>query len=191
MKNSLALLALLIFGIAPVVAADEKIVAPKPAVMQTPAQKRALELDRIFGKLKLQERHAQRIVELWMQSDSATADVLLQQAMRAMTDGDLDASLKVLDRVVQSYSDYAEAYNKRAMVHFAKNDFEKALVDLARVLELEPRHFNALAGQGAIFLAQNKRLEALKVFQDALSINPHMEIVELTVKELQHDLPGI
>jgi tetratricopeptide (TPR) repeat protein len=172
-------------------AAEDGVAPAKPIAKQTPAQKRSAELDRGFGKLRSQAGQTQRILDLWMQSDSATADVLLQQAMRAMSDGDLDTALEVLDRMLVSYPNYAEVYNKRAMVYFAKGDYDKSLVDIERVLDLEPRHFGAIAGKGVILLEQGKNLDALKAFQEAVAINPHMEMINAAIKAIQHDVPDI
>ncbi len=185
---SLSVIGLLCLGVGgPAGAVSDTAVAK----ILTPTQKRADELDRVFGKLKIGQDQAQRIWEIWTQSDSATADVILLQASRAMNDSDYDSALAVLDRMLKSYPDYAEAYDQRAMTYFMRENYDKALADIDRVLELEPRHFGALAGRGIILFEQDKKVEALKAFEQALAINPKMEAVQAAIKVLQHDMPGI
>jgi Tfp pilus assembly protein PilF len=59
------------------------------------------------------------------------------------------------------------------------------------VLNLEPRHFGALAGRGMIFQRQKKYSAALEAFREALLLNPAMDQVRDVVKELQKQERGI
>ena len=124
-------------GLSGPVFADSREASVPVAKTLTPAQKRADELNRVFGKLKIGRGQAERIWELWTQSDSPTADVLLLQASRAVNDSDIDSALAVLDRMVLSYPGYAEAYDRRAMAYFMREKYDKALADIDKVLELE------------------------------------------------------
>jgi len=58
------------------------------------------------------------------------------------------------------------------------------------VLALEPRHFGALSGLGAIFMALDESARALKVFEAALAINPHLGSVKERVEEIRQELAG-
>src|SRR5256885_1219956 len=71
-----------------------------------PAETRADSLDGLFARLhKTSSPDEAKSIEgaiwdLWMKSDSATAEVLLGQAVKAMAAQDLEAALKILDRLV-------------------------------------------------------------------------------------------
>lgn len=147
-------------------------------------------LDRLFASLRnasgeeAARATEEKIWELWSRSDSATAEVLLGQAVVAMGAADNAASLEILDRIIAAYPTYAEAWNKRATLHFMIGNYDNSLSDIEKVLDLEPRHFGALAGRGMIYQRQGKWSEALSAFREALSMNPNMVGVKNAVEEL-------
>lgn len=151
---------------------------------------REVSLDRLFASLRkasgeqAAKATEEKIWELWSRSDSATAEVLLGQAVVAMGAADNAASLEILDRIIAAYPTYAEAWNKRATLHFMIGNYNTSLSDIAKVLDLEPRHFGALAGRGMIYQRQGKWSEALSAFREALSMNPNMVGVKNAVQEL-------
>ena len=161
-----------------------------PTQKLTAQETREVALDRLFASLhKASDEQAakgveQKIWELWSRFDSPTAEVLLGQAVVAMGASENAASLEILDRIVDSYPTYAEAWNKRATLHFGLGNYEAALSDIDKVLELEPRHFGALAGRGMIYQTQENWTAALNAYREALSMNPSMTGVKNAVQEL-------
>jgi tetratricopeptide (TPR) repeat protein len=148
-------------------------------------------LDRLFASLhKASDEQAakateEKIWELWSRSDSPTAEVLLGQAVVAMGDSENAASLEILDRVIAAYPSYAEAWNKRATLQFMLGNYDASLRDIDKVLDLEPRHFGALAGRGMIYQRQEKWAAALDAFREALKMNPNMLGVKNAIQELE------
>jgi tetratricopeptide (TPR) repeat protein len=157
----------------------------------TPHEMRDDTLDSLFAKLQRASNEddaklaEQKIWEMWSQSDSVTADVLLNQAVVAMNAGDNKSSLNILNRVINIYPNYAEAWNKRATLNFMIGRYDESLADIDKVLELEPRHFGALSGRGMIYQAQEKWGDALAAFREALKINPNMTAVKNAIHELE------
>ena len=167
---------------------------PVPAVARLkPAQIRSEQLDRLFARLiKSQDpseaqRTEQSIWSLWMTSDSPTADALLAQAMKASAANETAAALSILDRVITVHPDYAEAWNKRATIYFLIGRYNDSLKDIDKVLELEPRHFGALAGRGMIKRQQGDLAAARAAFEEALSYNPHMDGVKRALEEIESE----
>ncbi len=188
------ILSLLIFSTLPSLAEESKDTAKTAidVVPMTRADKRAEELDRLFGKLKVQRAKVEsRIWELWVQSDSSTADLILSQATKALSDEKYDVALPMFDQLAKHYPDYAEIYNKRATIYFVKGNYDKALSDIEKVLDIEPRHFGALSGRGAIYLEKKDDQKALRAFREALAINPEMEGIQAAVKMLEKRSPDI
>jgi tetratricopeptide (TPR) repeat protein len=179
----------LVISAAPGLAQDKEgssTPAPKLSAQET----REVALDRLFASLhKASDEQAakaveQKIWELWSRFDSPTAEVLLGQAVVAMGASENTASLEILDRVVASYPTYVEAWNKRATLNFALGNYEASLRDIDKVLDLEPRHFGALAGRGMICQQQKNWAAALNAYREALSMNPSMTGVKNAIQEL-------
>lgn len=148
-------------------------------------------LDRLFASLhrapdaQAAKATEDKIWELWSRSDSPTAEVLLGQAVAAMGESENAASLEILDRIIVAYPAFAEAWNKRATLQFLLGNYDAALSDIAKVLELEPRHFGALAGRGMIYEQKEKWSDALAAFREALIMNPSMPGVKDAIRELE------
>ncbi|WP_428604378.1 tetratricopeptide repeat protein [Sedimenticola sp.] len=138
-------------------------------------------LDQRFAELKQapDESRAreieQAIWKLWMKSGSAEIDKLMQQALEARRWGDYDKALGLLDRMIEMDPQYAEAWNQRATIHFLRDEYEPALADVARTLQLEPRHFGAMAGRGVIRLHQGKTALAIQSIKAAMDYHPFLK----------------
>lgn len=158
---------------------------------------REMELDKLFGNLHQASAATQHtkieqdIWSLWASNDSPTAELLLRQAVAAMNAHEYDASEKTLIQLVETYPNFAEGWNKRATLYFMQGRNDASLIDIEHVLELEPRHFGALAGKAMILRAQGKNLDALKVLRETRSINPYMESVLQAIKDLEKANPDI
>jgi Flp pilus assembly protein TadD len=69
--------------------------------------------------------------------------------------------------------------------------YDDALSDIAKVLDLEPRHFGALAGKGMILERQKNFSAAREAYEDALAVNPTLEDVKAAIKEIDRVEQGI
>ena len=192
MRRFLAVLLIAVPALAHAQEAKENTGAAAAAVARkSPAELRADQLDRLFARLHAAKgvedakTVEQNIWQLWMASDSPTAEVLLRQATLAMGDNANDQSLKILDQLVAAEPGFAEAWNKRATLYFNLGRLDDSLADINRVLDLEPRHFGALSGRGMILMRQKKFPQALDAYKEALDMNPVMEGVKDAVKALE------
>jgi tetratricopeptide (TPR) repeat protein len=153
-------------------------------------------LDFLFGALKAapdeaSAKHVEaRIWALWLQTPSDTAALLMLRAKAAMDAQKTDVALKLLDAVVRLRPDYIEGWNRRATLHYLKNDYTHSLEDIQQVLIREPRHFGALAGLGMIMQDIGDERRALEAFRRALAVNPHLEKVPELVKTLTEKVEG-
>lgn len=130
------------------------------------------------------------IERVWMHSGSATIDLLMQRAMKAMSDKNADLAMKLFDNVVELAPDFTEAWNRRAYVYFVQNNVERALGDLRRALALDPNHFKALDGLGQILREVGQKKGALKAFQQLLEVHPYWQGAKQAVEELEREVDG-
>ena len=162
----------------------------------SPARQRDVQLDSLFGELRGSggadaQSIASRIWDVWSRPVSPTAEVLLSQASSAMASKDYDTAETILSQLIASYPDFPEGWNRRATMYYVMGKYEQSLKDIDKVLDLEPRHFGALAGQGLIYQKQQNWSKALASFQQALRINPGMLDVKeaiRTIEKLERDI---
>ena len=153
-------------------------------------------LDALFAALKnapsdeVAEAAEAAIWEIWGENRDPDVEALMREGDAALDDDDPQTARAAFDKVVEKDSHFAEGWNKRATAEFAMGDYTASVADIEHTLQLEPRHFGALAGLGEIYLALDKKPSALKAFEAALAINPHLDEVKEMVGKLKKDLAG-
>lgn len=153
-------------------------------------------LDRLFSLLKRESneqaaaRLARDIRRVWLDSGSATIDLLMQWSDDAIKARKYAEALDFLDQVVALAPDYAEGWNRRATVHFLMNDYAESMADIDRTLKLEPRNFGAIAGMAQILEKTGHKKLALKAYERVLAIYPMMRSAQSEVETLTQDLAG-
>lgn len=161
------------------------------------AQARDNSLDALFDLLKRAKTAAEAqnvegaIWVAWMHSGDAEADSLMQLGTAAMEAGDPESALAVFDKLVVRRPDFAEAWNKRATVHYMMGNFGASVADIQRTLALEPRHFGALSGLGLIYDALGKERPALRAFEAALRIHPRLPGARAYVEAVRQKTAGL
>ena len=133
---------------------------------------------------------ADTIEQMWLYSGSDTANLLMERALLSLQGKKPELALKILDGIVALKPSFAEAWNRRAYVHFAQKDYRKALIDLRRVLSLEPRHFKAINGLATILREFGDKRNALKAYRMLLAIHPFSTDAQTAVKELEREVEG-
>jgi tetratricopeptide (TPR) repeat protein len=166
------------------------------ALKSSATAKPAVTLDSLFSELKRtrDEKQAKQISErIWMRwrdSGSATTNLLVQWADKAIADRKNGLALDLLDQAIVLMPDFAEGWNRRATLHYMMGNFGKSMADIDRVLALEPRHFGAIAGMAAILSdSGNDQLE-LRAWEQMLEIYPANQQAQKKVGELADKLAG-
>lgn len=132
----------------------------------------------------------QAIWHYWINKGTDTVDILMGKGMRAMQTGDHEAALGAFDAVLVLDPTLAEGYNKRATVYYLMGRYSDSVQDIERTLEIEPRHFGALSGLGLIYVELKRDEAALKAFEKALEINPHLQQIKEKAAEIRLKLRG-
>ena len=156
----------------------------------------ARSLDFLFGALKVApddesaKTIEERIWAQWLASGSDTVTLLMNRAKTAVESSELDLAIRLLDAVTEIRPQYVEAWNRRATVFFLKKDYASAMVDLRKVLSLEPRHFGALAGLGMILQDIGDEKHALDVYRRAADVYPRLKGMDDKIKSLTEKVEG-
>ncbi len=120
------------------------------------------------------DQYSNQIWELWLTAPDATAQAVLDAAMVRRQSYDYLGAIEQLDRLIESYPDYAEGWNQRATIYFLRGEYEKSLADVDETLAREPRHFGALAGKSLILFNQGKQALAKIAVLEALRYHPFL-----------------
>ncbi len=170
----------------------KQALTPKPA----PEAMRKQMLDALFVRLRNAsdpgdaQRIAASIERVWLQSDSDTANLLMQRATVSMQARQYPLALLLFDKLVALEPDWAEAWNQRATTRLLAGDTDGAMADINQVMKLEPRHFGALAGMGMILQAAGLDKRALEIFKKALGIYPLEPNIQKLVERLTLEVEG-
>lgn len=183
--------------IAPLLLAGSLAAAQESGVHhpEAPELTRAERLDQLFTALaapdaddaKVLER---RIAEVWSDSGSDSMDYLLSRGREALDSEEYGKAVDHFTALVELAPDFAEGWNARATAHFLDDDYWRSVADIQRTLTLEPRHFGALAGLGAIFERTGNEAGALTAYREALRLNPHLDRAEKAIDRLAPKVDG-
>ena len=155
------------------------------------ANEQKLELDNLFKKLKINSTSLTLEIEqkIWKIWSTHPADGQLTKKLKAGSDlvnkNKYLESIKIFSEVIDQDPSWAEAWNKRATVLYMIGEYEKSQKDIDKVLELEKRHFGALAGQGLVNIKLKNYEKAIKSYQRALEIYPSMQSPEIMIKQIE------
>lgn len=125
----------------------------------------------------------------WARSGSASADLLLKRGRDALRAKKPKVAIEHLTALTDHAPDFAEGWHMRASAYYQEKLYGPAIEDLARTLALDPNHFDAIQGLGAIFEQLKDYDRAYEAYAQVLAIHPHhadvleaMERIEPKVK---------
>ena len=113
-----------------------------------------------------------RLWRNWTDAPDAAAQKLLDDGMAKREGYDFLGARDTFDALVEYCPDYAEGYNQRAFASFLRQDYDAALFDLDRTLEITPDHIAALSGKALTLMGLGRRDEAQDILRAALALNP-------------------
>ena len=156
------------------------------------ANERDAQLDKLFYELKknipsLSPGIAKQIWTLWSThpTDQKLTSIL-DEGSRLVQDQKLISAIDVFTEVIEMDPSWAEAWNKRATVFYMIGEFQKSQDDIDKVLELEKRHFGALAGQGLVNIQLKNYEKAILSYKKAQEIYPSMQSPKTMIKQIEN-----
>jgi tetratricopeptide (TPR) repeat protein len=174
---------------APILAAcGDKSFSPGPSAEAAPPAASSAEAEEaaenknisqeLLDKLKATKDEAEatmleeEIWDAWLVSGSATVDTLMERGLEYQAQDDLEAARDAFDRAIAILPEYAEGWNRRAVLFFNDGRYDEAIADLESAITYEPRHFGAWIGMAMIFESVERPEAALKAYDKALEIHP-------------------
>ncbi|MFB9148882.1 tetratricopeptide repeat protein [Roseovarius ramblicola] len=170
-----ALLALVMFSL-PVIAAETRLDTLFTQLEGAPPE----EARRIASEIEME----------WAKSGSPAMDLLLRRGKDALEAGDMKMAVEHLSAAIDHAPGFAEAWHLRSVAFFRQERHGLALSDLAQVIILEPRHFNALFGMGRVLEETGRLALAHDAFARAQAIHPHHEAVSEALERVSREMGG-
>jgi tetratricopeptide (TPR) repeat protein len=168
-----------------------------PVFAQEAAQQSTAEIDAQVLLRRLRDASAEdadsiakKIQRSWSQSGSASADLLLKRGRAALVARKPKVAIEHLTALTDHAPDFAEGWHARASAFFEQERYGLAVDDLARVLTLNPNHFDAIQGLGAVFEQLGDLKRAYEVYEQVLTIHPHHRAVLEAMGRLETKVKG-
>jgi len=76
------------------------------------------------------------------------------------------------DKIQQPKLDSAEAYKKRGNAYYEKGQYDKAISDYSKAIELNPRYANAYNNRGNVYDEKGLHDKAISDLSKAIELNP-------------------
>ena len=121
----------------------------------------------------VREIAADSLWNLWFHAAGKEAFRLTQSANLAMEGQKFAEALAILNQTIGKYPNFAEGWNRRAILRWRKGQYEESIADCKKVVGLNPDHFGAWQGMGLCQLHVGDVEGACQSFRAALKINPH------------------
>ena len=155
------------------------------------ANDRDIQLNRLFNELKINNAALvygteQKIWKIW--STHPTDETLtskLSKGTNLMQSNTLSESIEIFSNLIELDPNWAEAWNKRATALYLIGDYEGSQKDIDKVLELEDRHFGALAGQGLVNIKLENYEKAIESYKRAQEIYPAMQSPKVMIEQIK------
>ena len=159
---------------------------------QLKSEERDKQLDYLFNELKIKNESIandieQKIWDIWSTHPSnKNLTFRLAEGSKLVINNQLLKAIEIFTEVIEKDPSWAEAWNKRATVFYMLGDYKASQDDIDKVLNLERRHFGALAGQGLVNIKLKNYEKAIESYEKAQEIYPAMQSPKIMIKEIQN-----
>ena len=156
------------------------------------ANEREKELNLLFKKLKtgsdeLTHKTEQKIWKIWStHPTNEKLTMILANGSDLVNNNQLLEAIEIFSEAINQDPNWAEAWNKRATVYYMIGEYQKSQNDIDKVLEIEERHFGALAGQGLVNIQLENYEKAIESYKKAQEIYPSMKSTQIMIKEIKN-----
>ena len=129
-----------------------------------------------------------QIWEIWFAHPNSDVERLMQIGVQRMNANRHSEAMIIFSQLIENFPDYAEAWNRRATLHYILGNYQESIGDIERVLSLEPRHFGALSGLGLVYLQLGQLRKAKEAFEDLIKVHPNSPNARENLRRVNEDL---
>lgn len=145
-------------------------------------------LEVLLQSLKLEDEYQRELAtaalwQRWFYQKGESGNQRLQAAQALVEEGQLEAAEAALTALVGELPDFAEAWNRRAVLYYGQRRYGAGLADCQRVIDLVPYHFGALHGLGLCHAALGQYEAAIQAFRRALVVQPYALVNQRLILE--------
>jgi tetratricopeptide (TPR) repeat protein len=124
-------------------------------------------------EVKVRDQATRTLWEFWFWQKGISGLEQLQRSQELLDAGEIKSAERLLTQLIDELPDFAEAWNRRAVLYYSQREYEKAIHDCEAVIRLVPFHFGALHGLGLCYAALGHYQAAIHAFHRALEVQPH------------------
>lgn len=110
---------------------------------------------------------------IWFEEKGVAGLEAIRRSENWLQAGEIDRAEAVLNKLIEDLPDFAEAWNRRAVLYYTLGQYRKAVKDCEMVVKFNPFHFGAWHGLGLCYAGLGEYREAILAFQKALEIQPY------------------
>jgi tetratricopeptide (TPR) repeat protein len=154
------------------------------------------EADKLFAELKKADSPENakpiedKLGQIFRVSGSASVDLLMTRAGTALGQADNATARTLIEAVTKLAPRFAEGWRMRAHMQRASNDDAGAMISLQRAVEINPKHFAAMAELGEMLEDYGDKPGALKLYRRVLALDPQMRLAAEREKALTKEVEG-
>ena len=145
-------------------------------------------IDRLVEDLKnpdetVRDQATRELWRIWFQQKGMYGLELIERSQVLLELGKISESEAALTELINDQPDFAEAWNRRAVLYYTLGQYKKALDDCRTAIKLNPVHFGALHGSGLCHAALGEYSAAIQAFRQALEIQPYALVNQKLILE--------
>ncbi len=133
-----------------------------------------------------------QIWEIWLQHANSDVEQLMLVGTQRMNAQRYGEAMVVFNRLIESFPNYAEGWNKRATLNYVLGNLDASITDIEQTLALEPRHFGALSGLGMVYIQRKELSKAKQAFENLIAVHPNspnaQQNLQLVTEQLRFDI---
>ena len=155
------------------------------------SEERENKLNKLFTDLKVDNfnlafKTEQKIWKIWSTHPTdKNLTLIMKKGSDLINTNKPNDAINIFTNLIDLDPYWAEAWNKRATVFYLIGEYQKSQNDIDKVLELEKRHFGALAGQGLVNIKLKNYEKAIQSYEKVQQIYPSMQSPKIMIEQIE------